>query len=74
MVLMANRGNKLGIRNFESNLTTTPWAKKKMIDFFNSCNVMKVEIKGFFFSNLCRICLVIQARTKGSIDFFTVVM
>ena len=49
MVLMANRGNKLGIRNFESNLTTTPWAKKKMIDFFNSCKVMKVEIKSFFF-------------------------
>ena len=49
MVLMANRGNKLGIRNFETNLTTTPWAKKKMIDFFSSCNVMKVEIKSFFF-------------------------
>ena len=73
MVLMAKRGNELGIRNFESNHTTTPWAKMKMIDFFDSCNVMKVEIKSFF-SNLCRICLVIQARTKGPIDFFTVVM
>ena len=33
MVLMTNTGNGLGIRNFESNLKSAPWAKKKMIDF-----------------------------------------
>ena len=32
MVLMTNTGNGLGIRNFESNLKSAPWAKK-MIDF-----------------------------------------
>ena len=34
MVLMTNTRNGLGIRNFESNLISAPWAKKKMIDFF----------------------------------------
>ena len=33
MVLMTNTRNGLGIRNFESNLISAPWAKK-MIDFF----------------------------------------
>ena len=33
MVLMTNTRNGLGIRNFESNLTSAPWAKKKMIAF-----------------------------------------
>ena len=31
-MLMANRGNENGIRNFELDLTSTPWAKK-MINF-----------------------------------------
>ena len=31
-MLMANNGNELGIRNFELDLTSTPWAKK-MINF-----------------------------------------
>ena len=31
---------------------------------------MKVEIKSFFFLNLCRIGLVVQRRTKRTIDFF----
>ena len=31
-MLMANRGNELGIRNFELELKSTPWAKK-MINF-----------------------------------------
>ena len=31
MVLMTNTRNGLGIRNFESNLISAPWAKKKMI-------------------------------------------
>ena len=31
-MLMGNRGNELGIRNFELDLTSTPWAKK-MINF-----------------------------------------
>ena len=31
-MLMANRGIELGIRNFELDLTSTPWAKK-MINF-----------------------------------------
>ena len=49
MVLMTNTRNGLGIRNFESNLISAPWAKKKMIDFFLlSCNAMKVEINSFF--------------------------
>ena len=30
---MANRGKEIDIRNFESNLTSTPWAKKMMINF-----------------------------------------
>ena len=34
MALLANRKNELGIRNFESIFTITPWAKKKMIDIF----------------------------------------
>ena len=29
-MLMANRGNELGIRNFELDLTSTPWAKKRI--------------------------------------------
>ena len=29
MVLMANRRHELGIKDFELNLTSTPWAKKK---------------------------------------------
>ena len=33
MVLMANRRKELGIKNFELNLTSTPWAKKKKINF-----------------------------------------
>ena len=60
MVLMTNTRNGLGIRNFESNLISAPWAKKRMIDFFNwSCNVMKVEINRFF-SSLCRIGCVVH--------------
>ena len=60
MVLMTNTRNGLGIRNFESNLTSAPWAKKRMIDFFYwSCNVMKVEINRFF-SSLCRIGCVVH--------------
>ena len=31
-MLMANRGNELGTRNFELDLTSTPWARK-MINF-----------------------------------------
>ena len=31
---MANRGKEIDIRNFESSLTSTPWAKKMMINFF----------------------------------------
>ena len=42
---MANRGKEIDIRNFESSLTSTPWAKKMMINFsflsnrcvFDSC-------------------------------------
>ena len=34
MVLMANRRNDPGIRNFESNLTSTRWAKKR-INFYS---------------------------------------
>ena len=34
-MLMANRGNELGIRNFELDLTSTPWAKT-MINFHPS--------------------------------------
>jgi len=30
---MANRGKEIDIRNFESNLTSTPWAKKMTINF-----------------------------------------
>ena len=30
---MANRGKEIDIRNFESNLISTPWAKKMMIIF-----------------------------------------
>ena len=33
MVLMENRRNELGIRNFESNLTSTQWTTKKKISF-----------------------------------------
>ena len=28
VIVMANRGNELAIRNFELDLTSTPWAKK----------------------------------------------
>ena len=34
IMLMANRGNELGIRNFELDLTSTPCAKK-MINVHN---------------------------------------
>ena len=30
---MANRGKEIDLRNFESNLTSTRWAKKMMINF-----------------------------------------
>ena len=30
---MANRRKEIDIRNFESNLTSTPWAKKMMVNF-----------------------------------------
>ena len=30
---MANRGKEFDVTNFESNLTSTPWAKKMMINF-----------------------------------------
>ena len=30
---MANKGKEIDIRNFESNLTSTPWAKKMTINF-----------------------------------------
>ena len=33
MMLMANRRNELGIRNFEANLRSTSWAKNKRIYF-----------------------------------------
>ena len=29
-MLIVTRGNELGIRNFESNLSSTPWAKKRI--------------------------------------------
>ena len=29
-MIIANRGNELGIRNFELALTSTPWAKKRI--------------------------------------------
>ena len=61
MVLMTNTRNGLGIRNFESNLTSAPWAKKKMIDFFYwISNVMKVEINSFF-PIICRIGYVVHS-------------
>ena len=62
MAHMTNTRNGFGVRHFISNLTSAPRANKKMIDFFNwSCNVMKVEINRFFFSNLCRIGYVVHS-------------
>ena len=50
-MLVANRGNELGIRNFESNLTRTPWAKKMRINSsFLSNRVVYLE-SGFIASN-----------------------
>ena len=44
---MANRGKEIDIRNFHSNLTSTPWAKKIIINFSflsNRCVVYSVVI------------------------------
>ena len=46
---MANRGKEIDIRNFESSLTSTPWAKK-MINFSflsNRCVFVTLVVIGF---------------------------
>ena len=47
-MLMAKRGNELGIRNFELDLTSTPWAKK-MINFhpFQIAMYLTLSVIGF---------------------------
>ena len=47
---MANRGKEIDIRNFESSLTSTPWAKKMMINFSflsNRCVFVTLVVIGF---------------------------
>ena len=51
-MLMAKRlGNEVGIRNFESNLTRTPWAKKMRINSSFLSNRVLYLVSGFMASN-----------------------
>ena len=62
MVLMTNTRNRLGIRNFESYLTSEEEEEEEEDDwfFYWSFNVMKVEINSFI-SSLCRIGYVVHS-------------
>ena len=61
-MLMAIWGNELGIRNFELDLTSTPWAKK-MINFHPSQISVFYSLCSWLvfnkaFKNVYRVCLV----------------
>ena len=47
-MLMAKTGNELGIRNFELDLTSTPWAKKMInIHPFQIAMYLTLSVIGF---------------------------
>ena len=75
--LMGNRRNGLGIRNFELNLTK--WSDKYFMgeeedDWFSyCCDVMKVEIKSFFFEFVqdwfgCALMTIHNLRAKNQLS------
>ena len=46
-ILMANRGNELGIRNFELDLTSTPWTKMINFHLFQIAVYSTLFVTGF---------------------------
>ena len=64
---MANRGEEIDIRNFESTLISTPWAKKMMINFsflsnrcvfYSFCHWFSIKVYKLYLVSLFLLALI----------------
>ena len=71
---MANRGKEIDIRNLESNLRSTQWAKKMMINFsflsnrcvfYSFCHRFSISfLKGYLLCGFVYICDVLALNRR----------
>ena len=64
-MLTANRGNELGIRNFELDLTNTPWAKKFLMSIPSKSLFISVFLSLVFskvFTTVSRVLSIYLSR------------